>query len=80
PVDTVLHLEARATARHGRKIYCTATGRVGGPHGPLAVQARAVFIEVKVDHFIDNGRREEIEAAMADPDTVRRARAFEVNP
>jgi len=80
PVDTVLHLEARATARHGRKIYCTATGRAGGPDGPLAVQARAVFIEVKVDHFIDNGRREEIEAAMADSDTVRRARAFEVNP
>ena len=37
-------------------------------------------VEVKVDHFIDNGRQEEIQAAMSDPDQVRRARAFEVNP
>jgi hypothetical protein len=80
PVDTVLHLDARATARHGRKIYCTATGRIGGPDGPVAVRADAVFIEVKVEHFVDHGRDEEIQAAMSDPDQVRRARAFEVNP
>ncbi|MFD1832154.1 PaaI family thioesterase [Streptomyces desertarenae] len=80
PVGAVLHLTARADARHGRKIYCTATGRIGGPGGPVAVRAAALFVEVKVEHFVDNGRREEIEAAMADPDTVRRARAFEVNP
>ncbi|MET7642016.1 PaaI family thioesterase [Streptomyces sp. NPDC005438] len=80
PVDTVLYLTARATARSGRKIYCQAEGRIGGPDGPLAVRADGLFIEVKVEHFIDNGRDEEIEAAMADPDQVRRARAFEVNP
>ncbi|MCB5163676.1 PaaI family thioesterase [Streptomyces bambusae] len=80
PVDTVLHLEARVTAVAGRKIYSTAVGRIGGPDGPVAVRADALFIEVKVDHFIDNGRAEEIQAAMADPDQVRRARAFEVNP
>lgn len=55
-------------------------GRIGGPEGQVAVRADALFIEVKVDHFIDNGRPEEIQAAMADPDQVRRARAFEVNP
>lgn len=80
PVGTTLHLDARAIARHGRKIFCAATGRIGGPEGPVAVRAEAVFIEVRVEHFIDNGRDEEIEAAMADPDQVRRARAFEVNP
>lgn len=80
PVDTVLHLEASATAVHGRKIYTTATGRIGGPDGPVAVRADAVFIEVKIEHFTDNGRPEEIQAAMSDPDQVRRARAFEVNP
>ncbi|NLU65760.1 PaaI family thioesterase [Streptomyces sp. HNM0574] len=80
PVDTVLHLDARVTAVHGRKIYCSATGRIGGPEGPVAVRADALFIEVKVEHFIDNGRDEEIQEAMADPDQVRRARAFEVNP
>ncbi|KAA0922166.1 PaaI family thioesterase [Streptomyces apricus] len=80
PVGTVLHLEAEVTAVAGRKIYSTATGRIGGPDGPVAVRADALFVEVKVDHFVDNGRQEEIRAAMDDPDTVRRARAFEVNP
>ncbi|AZQ73960.1 MULTISPECIES: PaaI family thioesterase [Streptomyces] len=80
PVGTVLHLTAEAVAVHGRKIYCTATGRIGGPEGPVAVQADAVFIEVKVDHFIENGRKQEIQAALADPDQVKVARAFEVNP
>ncbi|WP_055712358.1 PaaI family thioesterase [Streptomyces torulosus] len=80
PVGAVLHLQAEVTAVAGRKIYASATGRVGGPDGPLAVRADALFVEVKVDHFIDNGRQEEIQAAMNDPDQARRARAFEVNP
>lgn len=80
PLGTVLFLEAEVTAVAGRKIYSRATGRIGGPDGPVAVRADALFIEVKVDHFIDNGRPEEIRAAMNDPDQIRRARAFEVNP
>ncbi|MFP1629707.1 PaaI family thioesterase [Streptomyces sp. 5K101] len=80
PVGTVLHLDAEVTAVAGRKIYSRATGRIGGPDGPVALRAGALFIEVKVDHFIDHGRAEEIRAAMADPDQIRRARAFEVNP
>jgi len=80
PVDTELHLTARVVAVHGRKIYGTAVGRIGGPEGPVAVRAESLFIEVKVDHFIENGRSEEIDAALADPDQVKVARAFEVNP
>ncbi|GDY57236.1 thioesterase [Streptomyces violaceusniger] len=80
PVGAELHLEARVTAVHGRKIYCSATGRIDAPDGPVAVRAQALFIEVRVDHFIENGRAEEIDAALADPDQVKVARAFEVNP
>ncbi|MFI9720083.1 PaaI family thioesterase [Streptomyces sp. NPDC052396] len=80
PVGTVLHLEAEALAVHGRKLYCTATGRLGGPEGPVAVRADTVFIEVKVEHFLQNGRPAEIQAALADPDQVKVVRAFEVNP
>ncbi|MEU0004625.1 PaaI family thioesterase [Streptomyces sp. NPDC006314] len=80
PVGTTLYLEAEVTAVAGRKIYSTATGRIGGPDGPVAVRADALFVEVKVDHFIDHGRKEEIQAAMDDPDQIRRVRAFEVNP
>ncbi|EDY50044.1 conserved hypothetical protein [Streptomyces clavuligerus] len=80
PVGTVLFLQAEIVAVAGRKIYSRAVGRIGGPEGPVAVRAQALFIEVKVEHFTDNGRPEEIRAAMADPDQIRRARAFEVNP
>ncbi|KUN40057.1 PaaI family thioesterase [Streptomyces longwoodensis] len=80
PVGTTLHLQAEVTAVAGRKIYATATGRIGAPDGPVAVRADALFVEVKVDHFVQHGREEEIQAAMSDPDQVRRARAFEVNP
>jgi acyl-coenzyme A thioesterase PaaI-like protein len=80
PVGTTLYLEAEVTAVAGRKIYSTATGRVGSPGGPVAVRADALFIEVKADHFVQHGRQEEIQAVMNDPDRLRRSRAFEVNP
>ncbi|WP_405722153.1 PaaI family thioesterase [Streptomyces sp. NBC_01537] len=80
PVGSTLFLDARVTAVAGRKIYATATGRIGAPDGPVAVRADALFIEVKLEHFTNNGRPEEVNAAMADPDQVRVARAFEVNP
>ncbi|WP_093776279.1 PaaI family thioesterase [Streptomyces sp. yr375] len=80
PVGTTLHLDAEVTAVAGRKIYSSATGRIGGPDGPVAVRADALFIEVAVEHFVNHGREAEIRAAMSDPDQVRRVRAFEVNP
>ncbi|MFI5800447.1 PaaI family thioesterase [Streptomyces sp. NPDC051677] len=80
PVGATLHLAAEVTAVAGRKIYSTATGRIGDADGPVAVRADALFVEVAVEHFVNHGRQEEIRAAMSDPDQVRRARAFEVNP
>ncbi|MCQ4083019.1 PaaI family thioesterase [Streptomyces sp. RB6PN25] len=80
PVGATLHLEARCMGIDGRKIYASAVGRIDRPDGPVAVRADAVFIEVKLDHFTRNGRPEEIKAAMADPDQIKVARAFEVNP
>jgi acyl-coenzyme A thioesterase PaaI-like protein len=80
PVGTTLHLSARCTAVAGRKIYGSAEGRAGGPDGPVVVRADALFVKVDLDHFTRNGRPDEIKAAMADPDQVKVARAFEVNP
>lgn len=80
PVDTLLHLEAAVRAVHRRKIYAAATGRSGGPDGPVVARAEALFVAVQIEHFTRHGRDEEIQAAMDDPDMVRRARAFEVNP
>jgi acyl-coenzyme A thioesterase PaaI-like protein len=80
PVGTTLHLQARCTAVCGRKIYSCAVGRIGSPEGPVAVRADAVFVEVKPEHFTRNGRPQEIKAALDNPDQLKVARAFEVNP
>jgi acyl-coenzyme A thioesterase PaaI-like protein len=80
PVGTTLYLSARCKAVAGRKIFSSAEGRLGSPEGPVALRADAMFVEVDVQHFINNGRPEEIRAVMDDPDRVKIARAFEVNP
>nr|WP_035801144.1 PaaI family thioesterase [Kitasatospora mediocidica] len=80
PVDSLLHIHAWATGVHGRKIYCAAEGRIGGPDGPVAIRAQALFIEVKLEHFTTHGRPEDIKAALDDPALLMRTRAFEVNP
>ncbi|GJF31938.1 thioesterase [Kitasatospora sp. NE20-6] len=80
PVDADLHIHARVTGVHGRKVYSAAEGRIGGPDGPVAVRAQALFVQVKLEHFTTHGRPEDIKQALDDPDLFKRARAFEVNP
>ncbi len=80
PVGSTLFIHARADAVRGRKIYCSAEGRLDAPDGPLAVAARALFLQVTLDHFTTHGRPEDIKAALENPDLFKRARAFEVNP
>ena len=80
PVATTLHIEAHCDGVSGRKIYTSAVGRLGGPDGEVAVKATAIFISVGVDHFLENGRLEDVQEAVHDPEQIRAARAFEVNP
>jgi acyl-CoA thioesterase FadM len=80
PVGSTLYIHSRVDAVRGRKIYCSAEGRLNAPDGPVAIAAQALFVQVRLDHFTTHGRPEEIEAAMNNPDVFKRARAFEVNP
>lgn len=80
PVDSLLHIRAWVTGVHGRKLYSAGEGRIGGPDGPVAIRAAALFVQVKLEHFTTHGRPEDIKAALDDPDQFKRARAFEVNP
>jgi acyl-coenzyme A thioesterase PaaI-like protein len=80
PVGTTLHITAQCDGVSGRKIYTSAVGRLDGPDGDVAVRATAIFIQVGVDHFLENGRLEDVQEAMHDPEQIRAARAFEVNP
>lgn len=66
PVDSMVHICARISAVHGRKIWATATGRLGRHDGPVAVEAASLFIQVGVDHFMRHGRSRDVESAAAD--------------
>jgi acyl-coenzyme A thioesterase PaaI-like protein len=79
PIGTTLHIAARIEGRSGRKIYVSADGHLDAPDGPIAVQSKALYITVPVEHFGRYGREEDVEAARADP-ALRANRHVEINP
>jgi acyl-coenzyme A thioesterase PaaI-like protein len=65
PVGSVLHIDARLTGILGRKVYTQAVGRLG-EDGPVALTASALFLQVPLEHFLENGRTQDVEAAVAE--------------
>ena len=80
PVGTTLHIAAHITGVAGRKVFTRATGRIGAADGPLAVTAAALFIQVSLEHFVANGRPEDVEAARADRQVRNSLNNIEVAP
>lgn len=80
PVDSTLHITATVDGIAGRKIYESAEGRLDAPDGPLAVQARALFVVVGMEHFIKHGRPDQIHAVFGRLEQAEAARKFEINP
>lgn len=80
PVGSTLHISARCVGVSGRKVWLRAEGHLDAPDGPIAVQAAALFLAVKLEHFVIHGRPEDIERARRDPAERSFARVFEVNP
>jgi len=54
PVGTILSLRAECLGFRGRRMYASATGRIGGPDGSIAIRAAAVFVVVPVEHFTEH--------------------------
>jgi len=54
PVGSRLELEGHIERTHGRKIYASMVGRV---EGQVAVEARAMYLKVRVEHFIPHAKR-----------------------
>ena len=54
PVGSRLELEAHVERIQGRKIFAWLVGRVDGQ---VAVEARAMYLKVSVDHFIPHAQR-----------------------
>lgn len=66
PVGSLLHVEAEVVGVKGRKVFTRAIGRLGAPDGPVAVSAAALFIQVPLQHFVDNGSAEHVQQAIED--------------
>lgn len=66
PVGTELVLEAEVIGVRGRKVYCRGWGRVGSPDGPIAIEARALFVQVPISHFLQAGNPDIVQEAIDD--------------
>lgn len=85
PVGSELWLESRIVGVRGRKVFGEALGRLDNEQGPVAVEARALFMQVPIEHFLTQGNAELVQQAVADraaggPSWLADGQAIEVNP
>lgn len=80
PVGSTLHIEAAVVGVKGRKVFSRAVGRLDAPDGPIAMTAAALFVQVPVEHFVTNGRAEDVERAHEDRMVRGSLQNLEVNP
>ena len=64
PVDTTMRIEAEVTGMQGRKIFTAARGFLAD--GTSAANARALFIQVPLEHFVRNGEQRIVQQAIED--------------
>jgi acyl-coenzyme A thioesterase PaaI-like protein len=76
PVGSTLYIAAKLDGRIGRKVYVSADGRLGADDGPMAVRARALFVTVGIEHFVEHGDS----AAVRKLARERADRTWEVGP
>lgn len=75
PVGSTLFITAKPDGTAGRKIYASADGRLDSADGPVAVRARALFVQVAFEHFTSHGYAD----AMARLHRTRE-RNWDINP
>ena len=80
PVGTTLHIRTEVVGVKGRKVFTRAVGRLDAPDGPIAVSAAALFVQVPIEHFVTNGRPEDVARAAQDRLVRGSLENLEVNP
>jgi acyl-coenzyme A thioesterase PaaI-like protein len=75
PVGSTLWLRSRLDGAVGRKFFVSAEARVDAEDGPLAGTARALFVQVGMEHFLRHGRPEDLAALGASEEQIRAARS-----
>ncbi|MFZ1853838.1 MAG: PaaI family thioesterase, partial [Candidatus Nanopelagicales bacterium] len=79
-VGALLHIDAEIVGQSGRKIYTRAVGRLGGADGPVVLTAAALFVQVGLEHFIENGRPEDVARVRDERNADGTGRLWEINP
>lgn len=80
PVGTTMYITSRIAGVAGRKVFTEATARNDAPDGPVSVNAAALFLQVDLDHFLDNGNATQIAQAIEDRRRGGPSWPYEVNP
>jgi hypothetical protein len=47
-------------------VFTRAVGRLDSPDGLVAISAAALFVQVPLQHFVDNGTAEHVQKAIED--------------
>lgn len=80
PVGALLHIDAEVAGVLGRKVFLSAVGRIGGAEGPVVLRAKALFIQVEIDHFHTHGWGEVVDRVRAEREAANTVNHVEVNP
>lgn len=80
PVGSLLIIRTRIAGQVGRKVYTAGTAHLGSAEGDVAVHAAALFLQVPLEHFVEHGNRDQIQAAIRERPGGADAWRREVNP
>lgn len=80
PVGSTLYITAQLDGLSGRKIYVSADGRLDASTGPVAVNARGLFITVGFEHFTKHGESESRQRARAEVSSSSPRQQWDINP
>ena len=81
PMGSKLFITAEITGQVGRKVYCSAVGRLNSVDGEIAVRAAALFVIVPMSHFLQNAPAEYLEAIAKTPEVLAFVDPnFNINP
>lgn len=80
PVGTRLFITTRIAGVRGRKVFTEGSAHIAAADGPIAISARALFLQVPLEHFLTHGSPEHIAQAIEDRRMGGPSWIAEVNP
>ncbi|MGN9841241.1 PaaI family thioesterase [Nonomuraea sp. H19] len=67
PIGATVWIVSRVEGVSGRKVHVSGEARLNDPAGPLAAQARGLYLRIDAGYFLAHSRPEDLAAAGIDP-------------